>query len=71
MSLAIDNGYRCHHALLHDRWLDSVRADGRFRELVTRAAKMNLEARTVFLDNGGDRLLGVQMDRTVVASASN
>jgi serine/threonine protein kinase len=64
LTLALESGYRCYHALLHDRWLDSVRADGRFRELVNRAAEMNLEARAVFLDNGGDRLLGVQVNRT-------
>jgi serine/threonine protein kinase/Tfp pilus assembly protein PilF len=61
LSLALDNGYRCHHALLHDRWLDSLRADARFSELVTRAAKMNLEARGVFLDNGGGQLLSASM----------
>jgi tetratricopeptide (TPR) repeat protein len=61
LSLAIESGYRCHHALLHDRWLESVRTDSRFNELVNRAAKMNLEARAVFLENGGDRLLGVEL----------
>jgi tetratricopeptide (TPR) repeat protein len=64
LSLALDNGYRCHHALVHDRWLDSLRTDDRFRELVNRAAEMNLEARAVFLDNGGNRSLGVQVNRT-------
>ncbi|HEV2174199.1 MAG TPA: hypothetical protein VGR71_11555, partial [Nitrospira sp.] len=57
LSLALDNGYRCHHALLNDRWLESLRSDNRFSELVDRAAEMNLEARAVFLDNGGDSLL--------------
>jgi hypothetical protein len=55
-SLALDNGYRCHYALLHDPWLDSMRTDGRFGELVNRAT-----ARAVFLDNGGDRLLRVDI----------
>jgi serine/threonine protein kinase len=70
LSLALDSGYRCHYALLHDRWLNSVRTDGRFRELVNRASEMNLEARAVFLNNGGDRLLGVPVSRTL-GSASN
>jgi hypothetical protein len=29
----------------------------------SRAAERSVQAQTVFLDNGGDRLLGVQMDR--------
>jgi TolB-like protein/tetratricopeptide (TPR) repeat protein len=63
LSLTLDKGYRCHYALLHDPWLESLRPDHRFKELVTRAAEMSLHARTVFRDNGGDRLLGVQVDR--------
>jgi serine/threonine protein kinase/Flp pilus assembly protein TadD len=62
LSLALDSGYRCHYALLHDPRLDSLRAHRQFTELVMRAAALDLEARTVFLDNGGDRLLGVHMD---------
>lgn len=60
LGLALDNGYRCHYALLHDRWLDSLQADDRFTALVERAAKMNSEARTVFVNAGGKRILGVQ-----------
>jgi len=60
LSLALDKGYRCHYALLHDPWLDSLRSHHRFMELVNRAAEMRLQARTAFLDNQGDRLLGVQ-----------
>jgi serine/threonine protein kinase len=63
LSLTLDKAYRCHYALLHDPWLESLRPDHRFKELVTRAAEMSLHARTVFLDNGGDRLLGVHVDR--------
>ena len=63
LSLAIDKRYGCHYALLHDPWLDSLRSDHRFTELVNRAAALDLEARTVFLDNEGDRLLGVRVER--------
>jgi len=63
LSLALDRGYRCHHALMHDPWLDSLRSHRQFNELVNRAAALSLQARTVFLDNGGDRLLGVHVDR--------
>ena len=61
LSRALDKGYFCHYALLHDPWLDSLRPNSRFTKLVDRAADMRREAQAVFLDNGGDRLLGVHM----------
>ena len=63
LSLALDSGYRCHHALLHNPWLDSLRSHPRFTELMDRASEMSLQARTVFLNNGGNRLLEVQVDQ--------
>jgi serine/threonine protein kinase len=62
LSLALDNGYRCHYALLHDRWLDPLRSDVRFTELVNRAEGMSLEPRTAFKNDGGDRLLGAYLE---------
>jgi hypothetical protein len=62
LSLALDSGYRCHHALLHTQWLDSLRPHPRFAELVNRAAALDLEDQTVFMDNRGHGLLGVQVD---------
>ena len=64
LSLTLDKGYRCHYALSHEPWLESLRPDHRFTDLVKRAAALDLEARTVFLNNGGDRLLGVQVRRS-------
>lgn len=58
LSLALDGGYACSHALLHDRSLDSLRADPRFPPLVSRAQEMSRQARAVFLGCGGDKLLG-------------
>ncbi len=69
LSLALDGGYCCHHALLHDPWLDALRPHSQFMEIVDRAAALELQARTVFLDNGGGRLLGVMMDRKVIDTA--
>jgi eukaryotic-like serine/threonine-protein kinase len=64
LSLAIDGGYQCHYALLHDRWLDSLRSDARFAELVKRAAGMSLERQVAFTNSGGDRLLGAHTEGT-------
>ena len=58
LSIALDRGYRCHYALLHDLWLDPLRSHPEFTELVNRAALMDSPARAVLLDSGGDRLLG-------------
>jgi hypothetical protein len=60
ISMSLDEGYRCHYALVHDPALDSLRSAEPFAALVGRAWAMSLQARTVFLDSGGDRLLGVQ-----------
>ena len=62
LSLALDEGYRCHNSLLNHHCWDSFRSDGRFQSILKRAADMSRYARTVFLDNGGDRLLGVHVD---------
>jgi TolB-like protein len=62
LSFAVDQGYRCHYALSCHPWLDSLRSHPRFEELANRAEVLGLHARTVFLDNEGDRLLGVMVD---------
>jgi serine/threonine protein kinase/tetratricopeptide (TPR) repeat protein len=62
LSLALDEGYRCHYSLLNHHCWDSLRSDGRFESILKRAADMSRYARTVFLDNGGNRLLGGHVD---------
>ena len=59
LSLALDEGYRCHHSLVHHREWDCLRDQPQFKLLTDRAAEMSQYAKTLFLDNGGDRLLGV------------
>jgi hypothetical protein len=39
-----------------------LRSHPRFKELANRAGVLGLQARTVFLDNEGDRLLGVRVE---------
>jgi len=64
LSLALDDGYYCHYALLHEPSLEPLRSYDQFPELVNRAAALERHARTVFLENGGDRVLGVHLDGT-------
>ena len=59
LSLCLDSNYGCHFPLLHDAALQSLRAHPRFSELLARAAALEVQARTVFRDNDGERLLEV------------
>ena len=63
ISQALEEGYISHHMLLHHPWLESLRSHPGFAQLVSRAAERHSQAQAVFLDNSGDRLLGVEMDR--------
>jgi tetratricopeptide (TPR) repeat protein len=72
LSVALDEGYHCLYALLHEPDLEPLRSHRRFSELVDRATILHRHARTVFLDNGGDRLLGVHPDdRALLSSGVN
>jgi eukaryotic-like serine/threonine-protein kinase len=62
LSLALDEGYHCHYALLHEPNLELLRSHQQFPELVNRAAAMDRHTRNMFVHNGGDRLLGVRPD---------
>lgn len=59
LSLALDEGYHCYHSLLHDRDLEPLRSHPQFPELVNRAASLDRHARTVFLENKCEKVLGV------------
>jgi len=71
LSLAIDEGYHCLYALLHEPDLEPLRLHHHLTELVNRATVLDRHARTVFLDNGGDRLLGVHSDGILLSSVLN
>jgi serine/threonine protein kinase len=59
LTRAFDGGYFCHFALLHDAWLEALRFQPAFSELVNRAAAKDQEARRIFSATGGASLLGV------------
>jgi serine/threonine-protein kinase len=59
ISQALEEGYICYYPLLHHPWLDSLRSYSKFPELAGLAAERGSRAQAVFLEGGGDRLLGV------------
>lgn len=63
ISRTLEEGYFCHQILQRHPWLSSLRSHPEFPKLAGRAEERSAQAQAVFLDNGGDRLLGVQMDR--------
>jgi len=59
ISRTLEEGYFCHQILQHHPWLGSLRTHPEFPKLAGRAAERSAQARAVFLENGGDRLLEV------------
>ncbi len=55
---AVDGGYTVVDPLLHDPWLDPLRDNPRFTEIVRNAQARRDEALAVFRAEGGERLLG-------------
>jgi serine/threonine protein kinase len=64
LSLSLDGRYNCHYALLQEPDLNPVRSHARFPDLLNRAAVLDRNARTLFLENEGASLLGVHFDAT-------
>jgi serine/threonine protein kinase/tetratricopeptide (TPR) repeat protein len=54
----VDDGYTVVEPLLHDPWLDPLRDNPRFSEIVRNAQARRDEALAVFRAEGGERLLG-------------
>jgi serine/threonine protein kinase/tetratricopeptide (TPR) repeat protein len=69
LSQALEEGYICYHTLLCHPWLDSVRAHPGFPELASRAGERSSQAQAIFVDNGGDWLLGVAVERMPLAGS--
>jgi serine/threonine protein kinase/tetratricopeptide (TPR) repeat protein len=59
LTRALESGYYCHYALLHDSAFRSLPSEPGFEELLNRAAARDRAARRAFLDNAGESILGV------------
>jgi len=58
LARAVDEGFFCFTALARDPWLDSVRTDPAFMNILRLAESRRRDALAAFLEAGGDRLLG-------------
>jgi hypothetical protein len=54
----LDQGYLCSRILARDPWLDVLRSSVEFGVILQRAASLEREVASVFVQSGGDRLLG-------------
>jgi hypothetical protein len=53
-----DGGYFCYPQMASDPWLDPIRGDTGFKQILHRAEALHQEAIEVFSAEGGPRLLG-------------
>jgi len=60
LARAVDGGYFCYPVLANDIWLESLRGQPAFEDIVQRAGDRHRTALKAFLDAEGDRLLGVR-----------
>jgi hypothetical protein len=54
----VDQGYCCFPAMERDPWLEPLRAAPEFATILRRAEQRRVEARSAFLEAGGEAVLG-------------
>jgi serine/threonine protein kinase/tetratricopeptide (TPR) repeat protein len=57
LEYVIDGGFFCFPVFVRDAWLDSLRSESRFRELMRRAEQKHRDAEVAFIQAGGAKLL--------------
>jgi hypothetical protein len=55
---AVDQGFFCYAVLLRDPWLDALRSDIRFSQILSTAKLRHENARKLFSEAGGPQILG-------------
>jgi serine/threonine protein kinase/tetratricopeptide (TPR) repeat protein len=55
---SVEYGFFCYQAMVRDPWLNSLRSDQEFMRILQGARRRHDQARQMFLDHGGERLLG-------------
>jgi TolB-like protein len=58
LKTTIDSGYLCYPQLASDPWLDPIRGDAEFKQILHRAEALHHDAIEVFRAEGGPALLG-------------
>lgn len=54
---AVESGFLCSFALMNDPWLEPLRDDGRFRDLLACSLERERECHSTFLEAGGPEML--------------
>ncbi|HET8922373.1 MAG TPA: protein kinase [Candidatus Acidoferrum sp.] len=62
LSRAISSGFFCYVTMVRDPWLDGLRTNGGFTNLLRQAQQLHREASAAFLSAGGDSLLGIRAE---------
>jgi hypothetical protein len=61
LARAVEGGFHCFPAFMRDPWLDPLRAQPEFQEILLQAEAARRAAVVAFLEDGGDRVLGVNV----------
>jgi tetratricopeptide (TPR) repeat protein len=58
---SVTGGFSCFSTMARDGWLDPLRAESRFTAILGSAEAKHRDALTIFVQNAGDRLLGLSI----------